>query len=345
MVAGVAWAWWPDSDTYRPVQPDEGGTLMDGINTLAAPIGLSRPEPAASMASTSQLEVGQQATARAAWDTTDPLPSKEEPRLALVMVPRPGQTTASGEEPTTWVFPFDKPLAPGPGDNQAMAVNTTDGTVVYDTAFALVWVDDGEAALNTNESYAFASCTSCGAVAVSFQVVFTVGDNDVAVPQNLAGAVNYDCVNCLTYALAKQLFVTLDGPLSDTAMRELDRLWAEIAEYGADIRDVPLEEIAGQLEEYERQILDIVGVDRAGGSTALSESDGPSSEPSVEPSSSVDEPVGTSPSPSVQPSGSSSPSPSPSPTRTTSPSPSASGTQSGSPSPAPATGSPSPSAG
>ncbi len=73
------------------------------------------------------------------------------------MVPR-GDDPAAANAPT-WVFPFDKPLSPGEGDNQAMAVNTTDGTIVYDTAFALVWVEDGAAALNTNEAFAFASCT------------------------------------------------------------------------------------------------------------------------------------------------------------------------------------------
>ena len=84
--------------------------------------------------------------------------------------------------PQPWVFPFDKPLAPGEGDNQALAVNTTDSTVSYDMAFALVWVEDDSAALNTNEAYAFASCTNCAAVAVGFQVVLVAGDNHVAAP-------------------------------------------------------------------------------------------------------------------------------------------------------------------
>ena len=132
--------------------------------------------------------------------------------------PRPRRPAARGHgdrRPQPWVFPFNKPLAPGEGDNQAMAVNTTDNTVQYDVAFALVWIDDDSPALNKNEAYAFASCTNCAAVAVGFQIVLVTGDNHVAVPQNISAAVNYDCVNCLTYALATQLFVTLDGPLSD----------------------------------------------------------------------------------------------------------------------------------
>ena len=66
-----------------------------------------------------------------------------------------------------------------------------------------------------NEAYAFASCTDCAAVAVGFQVVLIVGQADVVVPENLSAAANYNCVRCLTYALASQLVLTLDGPLSD----------------------------------------------------------------------------------------------------------------------------------
>jgi putative peptide zinc metalloprotease protein len=43
-----------------------------------------------------------------------------------------------------WVFPFDPPVPPGEGDNLALAVNTVDGTVVYDVAIAGVWVTDDE---------------------------------------------------------------------------------------------------------------------------------------------------------------------------------------------------------
>ena len=102
-----------------------------------------------------------------------------------------------------------------------MAINTTDNTVVYDAAFALVWATDAKHAMNINEAHAYASCNNCAAVAVAYQVVFVVDMDDtndnVAVPQNLAGALNYECVNCITYALARQLFVTLDEDLSPTA--------------------------------------------------------------------------------------------------------------------------------
>ncbi len=163
------------------------------------------------------------------------------------------------------MFPFDQPLAPEPGDNQALAVNTRTGRSQYDVALALVWVEDGEDALNTNEAYAFASCDTCAAVAVAFQVVMVIGDNDVAAPQNLAGAVNYDCVNCLTYALAQQLFITLDGPLSEEATgparRDLDRRSPPSVRASPSI---PLDQIDDKLDEFEQQILDVIETDQPG---------------------------------------------------------------------------------
>ena len=171
-----------------------------------------------------------------------------------VLVPKDG----SGKDAEPWVFPFNKPLAPGKGDNQALAVNTTDNTIQYDVAFALVWVDDDSPALNTNESYAFASCDNCAAVSVGFQIVLVTGDNHVAAPANISAAVNYDCVNCLSYALATQLFLTLDGPLSEEGMQKIADLWQQIAEYGAHIAEVPLSEIQGQLSEFEEQIIAVI---------------------------------------------------------------------------------------
>ncbi|QNN52290.1 hypothetical protein [Nocardioides mesophilus] len=320
VVAALVWVWWPDGRTYRPIQPDERGTLADAVAAVPVSAGLARPAPEVA------LRAGERGRATAVWDTDEPLPTRTQPRLALVMVPRPGADAATAR---TWVFPFDKPLAPGPGDNQALAVNTEDGTVVYDTAFALVWVEDGAEALNTNEAYAFASCTSCGAVSIAFQVVLVVGDNHTAVPQNLSGAVNSDCVNCLTYALAQQLFITLDGPLSEDAMAQLDALWAQIAAYAADIENVPLGEIDDRLDEFETQILAIIEADQPG---TL-----PSAPASATPSGSATASAAASGSalPSAGTSSGASSTPSPSPTGATSPS--------GSPTPTPSAAAPTPS--
>ena len=282
LVAGLAWVWWPDDDKYRPIQPYERGTVLDAVP--------------ASLSGASGLQEGRLGQAQVVWPAGVRLPTADSPLLALVLVPSEGQASttaprpaedldagllATGEEapapepsaatdgaqvspqaPPTWVFPFNRPLPPGAGDNQALAVNTRDGSVVYDVAFALVWAED-ETVTNINEAYALASCRGCTTVAVGFQVVLVAGQADVVVPQNIAAAVNYNCVQCLTYALAIQLVVTLDGPLSDAAMEELERLWAQIAAYGDRIEDVPLAEIRAQLSEYEQRLLDIISRDRS----------------------------------------------------------------------------------
>jgi putative peptide zinc metalloprotease protein len=243
VIAALAFVWWPHGDNYRPVEAYERGTLGDAASLVTGP--------------TSSLRSGQGGQGTTIWpaDSTD-LPSRERPTLAVVMVP------VDDDDAPTWVFPFNRPAPPGAGDNQALAVNTEDGTVVYQVAFALVWAKDGDV-LNTNEAYAFASCDGCAAVAIAFQVVLVLGDVDVVVPQNLAGSVTYACISCVTYALASQLVVTLPGELSQAAMDELAQLWDEISVFGSNIQDVPLSDLQAELERFKSRIVDIIERDGA----------------------------------------------------------------------------------
>jgi putative peptide zinc metalloprotease protein len=311
VVAGLAWAWWPADSRYRPIQPYERGTLVDAVPaSVGGPVDQS-------------WQLGRMQTI---WPAGMQMPTAERPALAMVLVPHgasgnvidptdtgdtqqvdattspsggavlPGTGTAPGTgagatpgaEAPSWVFPFNKPEAPGPGDNQALAVNTQDGSTVYDVAFALVWVED-EPMLNRNEAYAFASCRDCTTVAVSFQVVLAVGQVDMVVPQNISAAVNYNCVECLTAAIATQLVVTLDGPLSHSGMQTLTGLWAQIAEFGRHIEGLSLTEIRDQLSAYEQQILDVIAQDRQG---SASDASGGQSPPGAEPTPGADPPDG-----------------------------------------------------
>jgi putative peptide zinc metalloprotease protein len=174
-----------------------------------------------------------------------------------------GSRGGDGGAPT-WVFPFNRPAPPGQGDNQALAVNTTDGSVKYDVSFALVWVD-GNTALNRNEAYAFASCSGCTTVAVAFQVVLLVGSVHVVVPQNIAAAANYACLDCVTYALATQLVVSLPGRLDAAGTQKLDDIWAQLQDFAKNIDGVPLSELRARLTDFESQILGVV--QQAGGTT------------------------------------------------------------------------------
>jgi putative peptide zinc metalloprotease protein len=259
LLAGLAWAWWPDGGTYRPVQPYERGTLADATTSVFP-------------ASATVLQEGRSARTVALWPEGAAKPTRENPQLSMVLVPvegpagaNPAGPSAAGSAPgsgaPSWVFPFDRPPVPEQDGNQALSVNTTDGSVTYNVAFALVWAEAGEPVDTRNDAYAFASCTGCAAVAVGFQVVLIVGQADVIVPENLSAAANYNCLECITYALASQLVLTLDGPLSDAGMASLQALWAEIAEYGRNIQNVPLSEIQGRLAAFKEQITAIVTAD------------------------------------------------------------------------------------
>jgi putative peptide zinc metalloprotease protein len=250
LVAGLAWAWWPAGDRYRPVRAWEGGTVLDAV-------------PASDGQA---LGEGSSGTAATLWPAdAKPVPTVERPALALVLVPRSdgegdaGPEAADGDAPT-WVFPFDRPPPPGDGDNQALAVNTEDGAVRYDVSFALVWADE-DPAVNRNEAYALASCRDCTTVAVAFQIVLLVGSVDVVVPENIAAAVNYACVECVTYALATQLVVTLPGPLSDDGARELAAIWAELQAFGEQIDGLPFADLRNRLTGFEQRILTVVRED------------------------------------------------------------------------------------
>jgi putative peptide zinc metalloprotease protein len=256
-VLALAFAWWPHGQ-YRPIQPDERGTLLDGISLAVQQTGLGSPAPT--------LREGQVSASRSVVATPTALGTKDQPKLALILLPHDG----SDGEPA-WVFPFDKPDAPDAKDgNQAMAVNTKDGSSLYDVAFALVWAD-GADAQQRNEAYAFASCTACRTVAVGFQVVLIVGQANVVVPENIAAAVNYECVLCVTYALAKQLVLTLPGALSPDAMADLNEVWTQLLAFGERIEDVPLSQIQTELNKFADAIKAIV--EREAG-TATGDTDG-----------------------------------------------------------------------
>jgi putative peptide zinc metalloprotease protein len=191
------------------------------------------------------------------------VPTAERPALSVVLVPRTdgprlvptGSATGAVDTPgtgpravptgsaagaadtpgnlQTWVFPFNRPAAPGQDDNQAIAVNTQDGGVVYDVAFALVWAE-GEVN-SANSAYALASCADCKTVAVAFQVVIVVGQSNSIAPENLAVAINYNCASCVTLAIAQQLLVTVDRPLTDEARAQVEALWSDIAAFGESL--------------------------------------------------------------------------------------------------------------
>jgi len=234
--AALILAWWPHGN-YRQIQPYERGVVQQAFHAPSA----AGPT----------LSEGDRLSATTLWpEASTKLPTADHPALALVLVPRtPGSPT--------WVFPFDRPTPPRLGDSQALAVNTKNGSTVYDVTFALVWAD-GNSVQNKNEAYAFASCTGCTTVAVSFQVVVIVGHANVVAPQNLSGALSYNCIECVTQALAMQLVLTLPEQPTAQQVAALEALWNQISAFSNNIQGLSFTQIRTALRGYEKQLTDLI---------------------------------------------------------------------------------------
>jgi putative peptide zinc metalloprotease protein len=263
---GTAWALWP-SGQYRPVRPADGGTLVAFRTALASPRSVARPQaqPApVHVAPGTHLalalvpvggaterhpavfvlrgEDGDDPVALLSTDAPDAdvsladtqengVPTAPTATTTTSTVQQQSAASSTAPESRAVAFPFTLPSKPGPGGTQALAVNTTDGAVLYTVAYALVTIRDGADVTNTNSAFAIASCKGCTTVAASFQVVLIVGRSRVIAPINAAGAVNYDCPACVTTAIADQLVVTLKSEPTDdlvakiqTALKRLDAL-------------------------------------------------------------------------------------------------------------------------
>ena len=348
VVTGLAWAWWPNPGTYRPIGPDDQGLLTSllptaqGVEAPVADAGLA-PEAASVAGTAAEQRLSDGRPLIAPFQEGAELPTRSDPQLALVLVPsQDGEGSAADGEPGStptdstdsdddepWVFPFDKPLPPDEGDNQALATNTTDGSVTYDVAFAMVWAT-GDEVLNVNEAHAYASCSDCVAVAVAFQVVLIMDDAQVVVPQNLAVAANYDCYRCITAAIASQLVLSVEGEPGEEQLLALGEVWNQLIELGQNITSYTLAQITAELDAIKSEIIEILDaappVQPSPDTTSPASPTGTAS-PDGE-STSSDSPAPASPtqsttSPSSEPSPTSEPSeepstdPSPQPTTTT----------------------------
>jgi putative peptide zinc metalloprotease protein len=78
------------------------------------------------------------------------------------------------------------------------------------------------------------------------------------VPQNLSGALNYNCLDCVTKALAMQLVVTIPDHPSLALVEQLAVLWQQIADFSKHLQGLSLQQIHDRLEAYEQQIAALV---------------------------------------------------------------------------------------
>ena len=338
-ITGLSWAW-SQPGAFEEIAPGEQGLLSAVLPTGSGVAGAPRPATLDDAALRSgALPTGASAEQRlaggeplsATFPEGEPLPTKDEPQLAMVLVPAqdPGvdvdapPATDGSDEP--WVFPFDKPLPADEGDNQAAAFNTTDGSMKYDVAFALVWAT-GDEVLNVNEAHAYASCSNCVTVAVAFQVVLIMDDAQVVVPQNLAVAANYQCYQCITAAIASQLVLSVEETPGEEELLALGAIWNQLTQFGQSITQYPLDTITATLESFQSQIIDIL--DAAPPVEPSTTESAPTTSPDGTTSSDGTEPSTTSPSspeptsePTSEPGTTSPDSTSPSEPATTEPSP------------------------
>jgi putative peptide zinc metalloprotease protein len=138
-------------------------------------------------------------------------------------------------------------VAPAPAlaqDNSAVAINTKDGSSLFDLAFSIKEVG-GEVVDQTNQAVAYSNCQECQTVAIAIQVLIVTAENpDVVTPTNLAVAVNENCDTCTTLALAYQFVIGGAGlELTKRGERQLREIRRELQRLGrsglsaAEIRD------------------------------------------------------------------------------------------------------------
>jgi putative peptide zinc metalloprotease protein len=174
---------------------------------------------------------------------------------ATTTTPSSSSTSTTGDPVTVVAFPFQLPDKPRQQDSQALAVNTTNGSVKYDVVYSIVTVTDGKPVDSQNTAYAFANCYACTTYAVSFQLVLIVGTSQAIAPINFAGALNGNCPACLTVAIADQIVVTLNAAPSDELLQQLNDELAQldVIKQLADSGASP-EDIANQVLEVQHDI-------------------------------------------------------------------------------------------
>ncbi len=248
LLALLAWAWWP-SGQYEPVRADDRGTIGQALQLRTA--SYERPAQLSARMTPALALVPRDASAPVLLLVR---PEDGGP-LQTVLTSSPAE---AGAATAAQVLPFAVPEAAGEGDNQAVAVNTEDGTVQYDVAVALVKVVDGQRVDNRNEAYALASCQRCATVAVAFQVVLVIGQSDVQIPVNTAVAGNRDCVQCLTTALAVQLVVALQDAPSEQVEAELKAAFAKLEGVEQLVEDLDLATVYRTVQEVQAEVLAVL---------------------------------------------------------------------------------------
>lgn len=283
VVGLLLWAWWPKGQ-YEPIRASDKGTVWQLAGVRSAEPAVAGTEHAAAapkvpagthLAITLVPEGGATEVNPAVAVITDPksgqpilIATDGTPGVEAAVDETAVEETPTGEATTSAAaFTFELPDAPREGDSQALAVNTTDEGVLYEIAYSLVTIEDGESVDNRNTAHAFANCNRCTTIAVSFQVVLVVGSSPMVSPVNFAESLNGNCLECFTSAIAHQIVVSVESEPSPELMAQLTEALEKldaIEELGTDVTTDDLvaqvttvqEEISRLLEESELLVED-----------------------------------------------------------------------------------------
>ena len=345
--AFVGASWWPDGD-YTPLRPGERMTVRQvysspmqvassgyAVSTTPAPAPVERvasSQPGGRVSDAQAREQAGGASPAVPREAADPAATPSPtatPEPAASAQPSPEAT------PTPTATPIPQP---GAGDpvNQARAVNTIDGSRLFELAFDIQRVSGGDPLLHQNVAQALASCQACRTIAIAVQVVIVMGSPDLAMPVNVAQSINSVCTACQTLALAWQLIVTTPGEveLTQDALRRIQEIERELQALEAS--DAPVEDIRAAADRLLDDLRETVltGLEATGPPgaqesqtesapepqpTATAEPSPepePTAEPSPEPTPVPEETAEPEPTPTAEPEPSAEPEPEPEPTTT-----------------------------
>ena len=321
-LAFVGASWWPDGD-YVPLRPGEKGTVTEVFTSpmQVAAAGYAAPSTRTVSRPTTAKTREPAATESRRRAAAQPEPSREQPSRqeapAAGATPQASPTAepSSTAAPEATATPTATPIPqPGAGDpvNKASAVNTVDGSRLFELAFDIQRVRGGEPLRHQNIAEAIASCQACRTIAIAVQVVIVMGTTDLAAPVNVAESLNTVCTACQTLALAWQLVVTTPGEveLSQEALRRIQEIERELQALEAS--DAPVEDIRAAADELLSDLRETV----LNGLTAT----GPQEPPAARESETAAQPE-PEPQASATPEPTAEPSPEPTPEQTAEPEP------------------------
>jgi putative peptide zinc metalloprotease protein len=145
-------------------------------------------------------------------------------------------------------------------DNSAVAINTKDGSSLFQLAFSIKEVG-GEVVDQTNQAVAYSNCRECQTVAIAIQVlIVTTESPDVVMPTNLAVAVNENCDTCTTMALAYQFVLGGQGlELTKRGERQLREIRRELERLGK--KGLSAEEIRTRTEALVQRLRHVLATE------------------------------------------------------------------------------------